>query len=125
MNAWIRSPWTKTAAALLACGACFALGRAAAQEEPAGGGAEAGAFEMPEWTQKGPEHEEMARLAGDWDVTTRIWMAPGQPPMESGGSATTELLYDGRFVRQSMQADMMGVPFEGTWIGGYDRVYAE
>jgi len=112
--------WMKTAVAVAACGACFVAGHVVAQEDPGAGG-----FQMPEWAQKGPEQEAMAKSVGDWDVTMKMWMMPGQPPMESKGTAKAEMLYDGRYLKNSMDAEMMGTPFEGMSLTSYDRVDEE
>lgn len=66
-------------------------------------------------------HARMARFVGDWDVAMKTWMEPGQPPMESTGSASFELILGGRYLRQDYSASMMGMPYSGMGIGGYDN----
>ena len=111
--------WTKTGAALALTTVAFLAGHVSAQEEPGG------APMMPEWGQKGPQHEQLAKTVGDWDVAVKMAMAPGQPPMEMQGRATGESVYDGRFVKLTYHGDFMGAPFEGTNILAYDRVDEE
>jgi hypothetical protein len=43
------------------------------------------------------QHEMMDWLAGSWEATTRIWMGgSGGQAMETKGSATSDLIMDGR-----------------------------
>jgi hypothetical protein len=70
----------------------------------------------------GAAHEKLGRGIGEWDVVTRMWMAgPGQPPMESVGTSKSEWILGGRFVKSTFQGSMMGMPFEGLGITGYDN----
>jgi hypothetical protein len=80
---------------------------------------------MAQWAQlnaKGPEHERFAKMVGTWDTEMKMWMAPGTEPMVSKGTARFELMLDGRYVRQDFQGEMMGKPFTGVAIDGYDRI---
>ena len=79
---------------------------------------------MAQWAKvnaKGPEHEHFEKMVGTWDTVTRMWMAPGAPPMESKGQTEFRLILDGRFVEQVYKCESMGMPFEGLGITGYDR----
>ena len=69
----------------------------------------------------GPHHKQLAEQAGSWKTTSRMWMEPGQPPVETEGTATMEVLLDGRFVQEVSKATMMGMPWEGRGIFGYDN----
>ena len=72
--------------------------------------------------QPGEPHKLFATLAGSWTTQTKEWMEPGKPPMESAGTAETKMLLDGRFLYQEYNAQMMGLPFSGIGIDGYDNV---
>src|SRR5690606_6775332 len=41
--------------------------------------------------------------------------------MTSKGTATIESMFDGRFVRERVEADMMGQPWQGEGTTGYDN----
>ena len=110
------SRWMTTAAVLVACGACFLVGQVSAQDDGGGGG-----MQMPEWAQKGPEHEAMKKWAGEWDVAQKMWMAPGQPPMEMAATNSAALLWDGRYLTSDFKGDYMGTPFTGRLLMGFDR----
>ena len=108
------------AALTLACGAGFLAGQGFAQDEGSGG------MQLPDWMQMGEEQAGFKTFVGDWDVAQKVSMGPGQPPMEtSGASATGRLLWDGRFLEVDFQGDMMGTPYEGRWLVGFDRVDRE
>jgi hypothetical protein len=79
--------------------------------------------QMPDMTlaQPGPEHQAMAKLAGTWDVAMKMWMEPGKP-MESKGTSTIAAILDGRYLREDFRGEVMGQPFTGIGIEGFDRV---
>jgi hypothetical protein len=70
----------------------------------------------------GEPHKLFATLAGSWTTTTKEWMDPGKPPTESTGTADMKMLLDGRFLYQEFTSQMMGQPFSGIGIDGYDNL---
>lgn len=71
----------------------------------------------------GPEHQQMAKMAGKWKLQTTMWMAPGAPPMKSEGSAEFTSILGGRYLMQEVHGTMGdGQPFEGRGIDAYDNV---
>jgi hypothetical protein len=76
---------------------------------------------MMELMKPGPEHQQLAKMAGAWDVDAKMWMDPKAPPTASKGKAQFTPMFDGRFVRQDYQGDMMGTPFTGIGYDGFDR----
>jgi hypothetical protein len=79
---------------------------------------------MAKWKQLnalGPQHKELAKSVGRWDTLTRIWMAPNAPPTESKGKSECRLIYGGRYLVSDFKGEMMGEPFEGMAIDGYDN----
>ncbi len=86
--------------------------------------AEMGQDPMQAWMEAGTPglaHEILAMSEGEWDAVNRVWMAPGAEPMESPASATMELIMDGRFVKTSYEGSIMGTPFTGMGLMGYDN----
>lgn len=69
----------------------------------------------------GPHHAALAAKAGSYKTTSKMWMGPGQEPMETVGTAEVTVLMDGRFVEEVDKAEMMGKPWEGRGIFGYDN----
>ena len=70
----------------------------------------------------GEPHKLFASLAGSWTTQTKEWMEPGKPATESTGSAEMKMLLDGRFLYQEFNSQMMGQPFSGIGIDGFDNL---
>lgn len=48
-----------------------------------------------ELAKPGPEHQQIAALAGKWDVQVKYWMAPGQQPMTFKGKCENRMILRG------------------------------
>jgi hypothetical protein len=70
----------------------------------------------------GPNHQMLASIAGEWNFKNRMWMNPSAPPVDSAGTATYTMLLGGRYLEGLYQGEMMGMPFEGRGLMGYDNV---
>jgi len=70
----------------------------------------------------GAAHKLLDAWAGSWELSCKMWMAPGAPPMESGGTATAAWILEGRFMEMNFKTTMMGMPFEGRAITGYNNI---
>ncbi|HEX7878706.1 MAG TPA: DUF1579 domain-containing protein [Candidatus Eisenbacteria bacterium] len=109
------------AAALLTC---TALPVRAADEKPAMD-QEA---QMKEWMKIASPSEGHAvfdKYVGKWNADVKSWMDPAAPPMESKGSAEFSKMFGGRYMVQSFHGSMMGMPFEGHGMTGYDNFRKE
>ena len=69
----------------------------------------------------GPPHKMLARLAGSWTTRTKAWMEPDKPPAEGKGICEQKMLLDGRYLHQEYAGEMMGDPFSGINVIGYDN----
>jgi hypothetical protein len=69
----------------------------------------------------GAAHKKFEYSVGTWNVAAKSWMAPGAKPEESTGKARFELLMGGRFLQQTFDGTMMGQPFHGMGLNGYDN----
>jgi hypothetical protein len=69
----------------------------------------------------GEPHNVLAKLEGSWTTRSRGWMEPGKPPVESIGTCEQKMILDGHYLRQEYTGDMMGQPFTGINILGYDN----
>ncbi|MGB5287812.1 MAG: DUF1579 domain-containing protein [Ignavibacteriaceae bacterium] len=84
--------------------------------------------EMQAWMEymtPGPMHEMMAKTAGEWKVNTKYWMDPAGEPMETEGKANVEMILGGRYMKSTHTGTMMGMPFEGINLQGYDNATGE
>lgn len=69
----------------------------------------------------GEHHKVLANLEGIWTTRTRSWMGPDTPPTESTGTCVQKLILDGHYLQQEYAGDMMGKPFTGINLLGYDN----
>ena len=70
----------------------------------------------------GAEHAWLNKMAGSWDLTATFWMGPGGPPTTSTGSAERSMILGGRVMVEKVTSQMMGQPFEGLGMMGFDNV---
>ena len=69
----------------------------------------------------GEPHKLLGKLEGSWITRTRSWMEPDKPPIESNGTCDQKLILNGHYLRQEYSGDMMGLPFSGISIQGYNN----
>jgi len=114
---------------LLVAGVAFA---AAGQDEPtsvaeeadaspADAGEEPAIDPLTQLSEPGDHHEHLDRLAGDWDLTIRVWTSIDGEPIESVGTAEARWILDRRFLWTIYRAELFGQPFEAWSIVGYDN----
>jgi hypothetical protein len=65
-------------------------------------------------------HDRLHAYTGKWNVTSKMWMSPGEPPMSAKGSATGRMILGGRFLQLDTN---LGGPFpaDSLTILGFDR----
>lgn len=81
--------------------------------------------EMAAWQKAatpGPHHKHFADMVGAWKAEVKMWMAPGAEPMMSEMKAQCESLFDGRYCAEKIEGVMMGMPFQGMSISGFDNL---
>lgn len=69
----------------------------------------------------GEEHGWLASMAGEFEVTTKMWMDPSAEPTVSTSSQEAEMALGGRYLMDHYQGSIFGMPFEGVGITGYDN----
>jgi hypothetical protein len=70
----------------------------------------------------GAEHAMLKELVGKWQVTTKSWQSENAKPEVTTGTSTFKPVFGGRFIRQDFKGKMMGMPYEGTGMMGYNKV---
>jgi hypothetical protein len=70
----------------------------------------------------GPEHAVLKNFEGKWTSHATMTMDPTQPPQVSDGSTEGMVIMGGRFVHVLHHSTMMGQPFEGAMLLGYDNL---
>ena len=91
-------------------------GKGAAKDDPQ---AMMAAYEQA--GQPAEQHKQLLKLVGKWNLAFKSWMDPKAPPMESTGTAEGKALLGDRFVQTTVNSTMMGKPFTGIGISGYDK----
>jgi len=89
-----------------------------------GGGSEAESMMkmMQEMSAPGKEHEALKPLVGAFICSTKFWEQPGAPLMESTGSVERKWILGNRYIQEEVKGNMMGMPFEGFGVTGYDKL---
>ena len=70
----------------------------------------------------GAPHKTLAATAGSYALKLKSWHEPGGPAMEDTGSATRTMMLDGRVLAETVNCSMMGMPYTGQGMTGYDNV---
>jgi len=70
----------------------------------------------------GAAHKRLAESAGSYALAIRSWHEPGGPAMEETGTATRRMIMDGRVLVEEVKSSMMGMPFVGQGLVGFDNV---
>ncbi len=75
----------------------------------------------------GKQHQWLAKKAGSWTFTGKFWMGmnPSAPPTEVSGTVERTSALGGRVLTETVKSEMMGQPFEGHGMTGYDNVKQE
>lgn len=96
----------------------------AAAQDPGAGAMDEETMKMIAAGTPGEQHKMLATLAGEYDIAARMWMGPDMAPMSSNGTMTREMVMDGRYLKETVQAtDMNGeMNFHGVGIIAYDNV---
>lgn len=67
-------------------------------------------------------HKALEAFVGDWEVEAKCWMAPDAAPQVSKGTAKSTWIMSGRYIQEEFKGEMMGKPFNGMGITGYDNM---
>jgi len=70
----------------------------------------------------GPQHAMLKALEGTWTATIKSQMDPAAPMQTETGTSVVTTLMDGRYSQEQVSSTMMGAPFSGMGITGYDNV---
>ncbi len=73
----------------------------------------------------GEPHKKLASMAGKYSVSMKSWQEPGAPPMEEKGTATRTMALGGRVLVEQFEGTMMGSPFNGHGMTGYDNAVGQ
>lgn len=102
----------------------FTLPALAQEQEGAGDAAREMAAMMEAYMKAGTPgepHAALAKMAGQWEGTLKMWMDPSAPPMENTFTSSTEMIMGGRYLLENVEGQFMGQTFEGAGVTGYNN----
>ena len=70
----------------------------------------------------GAPHQALASTVGTYDLKIKHWHQPNTPAMEETGTATRAMALDGRVLVEQFKSSMMGMPYTGHGMTGFDNV---
>jgi len=70
----------------------------------------------------GPAHKALAAFLGDWKAEVKCWCEPGGTPTTSQGTSKADWILNGHFLDAEFHGEMMGKPFTGRTLMGYDNI---
>lgn len=112
------------AVALFCVGAILVSGFSFQQEkEPqATGTEETPDAMMTKSAQPGEHHARLKAMVGTWKMAGKSWMTPAMEPALWDGVSKKKMILGGRFLHEEISSEMMGQPFTGIGIVGYDNL---
>lgn len=94
-------------------------------------GADTSSHEMPdsitfrkkwmEYSTPGDMHKLLEKLNGTWTSDVQTWMDPSAPPSTAKATNVQNSSFGGRYFNCKFSSTMMGQPFEGASVSGYDN----
>lgn len=116
---------TMVVAVGMVCGLMLASASMVGGQEPADGMTAEQQAMMVEWAKiaaPSDHHKHLDHFVGDWKTKTKMYMGgPGSSAMESEGTSEIKWVLDGRFIQDHHKGTMMGQPYEGFGMTGYDN----
>ena len=79
---------------------------------------------MKKWAEiatPGPAHKVFDNFVGKWETATSMWWSKDSAPQQSKGASDVRWIMDGRYVLEEVSGDMMGTPWKGMGVTGYDN----
>lgn len=69
------------------------------------------------------EHKRLEPLVGEWTYTSKLWMDPAKPPIETSGTIERKCVLGGLFVEECIKGKGPDgkTDFEGRGVIGYDK----
>ena len=118
----MRRSLARTVAVLMLVMAATAIAHAAQPAKPGktDPAQQAMLAEMAKLAAPTARHSALRVMEGTWKTVTKAWYGPGEPTV-SEGTSENRLVMGGRYLEQRMKGTLMGQPFEGYGLTGYDN----
>jgi len=107
------------------CSAVLSLGLMLGADKPAtqpAGPSEADMQKMMEMMQPGAEHKRFEPLVGKFSAKSQWRMSEQEPWQSSEGESVNTMILGGRYLQQVFMGEMMGQPFKGLGMMGFDTM---
>jgi len=78
-----------------------------------------------EYLTPGQMHKILENSVGKWKTVSKFWAYPGAEPQQSEGEAEFKMILGGRYLEAEYHGLIMGMPFQGKSIEGYDNIKKE
>jgi len=81
--------------------------------------------EMEAWMKAATpneHHEWLGHAVGEWKTTSWFKMDPAMPREHADGRAEVESILGGRYTVMHYDSEVMGMPFSGVGLAGYDNI---
>ncbi len=70
----------------------------------------------------GAAHKSLEAFVGEWKAEVKCWSEPGGEPNVSKGTSKASWTLNGHFLEEEFHGEMMGKPFSGLTLMGYDNI---
>jgi hypothetical protein len=70
----------------------------------------------------GPGHKALEHFVGNWKGEVKCWMDPNGQPEQSQATAKVSWIMGGRYLQEDFQGQMMGRPFNGRMLIGFNNI---
>jgi hypothetical protein len=67
-------------------------------------------------------HKALEHCLGNWRAEVKCWSEPGGPANVSEATANVSWTMSGRYLQEDFEGEMMGKPFRGRTLIGYDNI---
>jgi len=76
---------------------------------------------MKAFSEPSAAHTSLKTWEGKWDMEVTYWMGEGAPGQTSPATAECKAIFGDRYIVEKVKGNMMGQPFEGMCIMGYNN----
>ncbi len=72
--------------------------------------------------EPGDQQKRLDFMVGTFDVKVKVWINPGEPPIESTATAVASWVLGHRYIQQMLSGFIMGEAWSGIGYAGFDNV---
>ncbi len=80
---------------------------------------------MDDAMDPGDGQKRLDFMVGTFDVKVKVWINPGEPPIESTATAVASWVLGHRYIQQMLSGFIMGEAWNGIGYAGYDNVQGQ